>query len=483
MAVDVVDFVGAAGGVAHGGGVQFRLAQIAPYALDALLAQAFIDIPQPVAAPRAEDVDQARVAEEEIVRQRLAIRPCAEDFFIDGFLPAARRVDDERLRDHHRLHALFLEVGDHAGRVGKVVLVPGQVAHGALDLLAEPVQVHHDGVERDVVQGELVDGFARLGLGVVTEAHGEVAEGPPRWQRLLAGQAGVVAHHVLPGVAGHHLVGLAAADGFPGQAVVLPAVEIEVAGLGVVEVERVQLGRHGDRHAVVQLLRRGAVAVVGLVVQGKTVAAPVHAHCARAGAVQRLIGVERKFDGVQFARFSLVDVLAAGGHVVAHLEEAALFRHQRLTLVGIADTQRRLGDGDRDAGRGVFDAIPLVLYRGLDCRWRQHDRVRGRIERFAGGDEGGLHDGGGVGLDHVAAIAGADVELAAGGHHRLESTLGSGRRGQRQDDQRYTGGELEEGNAYHVCVVSRRFVVWLHLTAKIGSEMAVCRYFTREKFI
>jgi hypothetical protein len=42
-------------------------------------------------------------------------------------------------------------------------------------------------------------------------------------------------------------------------------------------------------------------------------AAAVHADCARAGAVQGFVLVEREFDGFQFARCALVDILAAQG--------------------------------------------------------------------------------------------------------------------------------------------------------------------------
>nr|GEU28480.1 hypothetical protein [Tanacetum cinerariifolium] len=417
VAIDVVHLVGAAGGVAHGGGVQLRLAQVAPYACHALLAQPFINIPQPVLARCAKNVDQARVAEEEIVRQRLAVRPRAQDVLVERFLPAARRVDDERLGNDHRLHAALLEVGHHAGGVGKAVLVPCQVAHRALDLLAEPVQVEHDGVERDVVRCKLRNGFARLRFRVIAEAHGEVAERPARRQRLPAGQAGVVAHHVLPRVARDHLVSLAPANGFPRQAVGLLAVEIEVAGLGVIEVQRIQFRRHRNRHAVVELLRGGAVAVVGLVVQRKAVAAPVHAHCARAGAVQRFAAVEREFDRFQFARLALVDILAAGGHIVAHLAVAEFFGHQRLALVGVGNAERRLGDGNDDAGCGELDAVAPIGHRGPDRGGRQHHGVRRRVDLLAVGNESGFHDGVRVRLDQVAAVAGADFKLAIAGRH------------------------------------------------------------------
>ncbi|EEF27476.1 conserved hypothetical protein, partial [Ricinus communis] len=376
VAVDVVDLVRRAGGMARGGRMRFRFAQIAPPAGDAARLEVLVDIPEPVARLRLEHVDEARVPEEEIEDERLALRIRREDALLRGVLPALRRRQHERFRDEDGLDALPAEIRHHRFRAGEAVAVPREVAHRALDGLAEPVQVEHDGIQRDAVRDEFFHDGARLAFRVVAEAAREIAERPARRQRLAARQAGRFVHQLRPVVTRDHLVRLAAAHHFVAQGAVLAAVEIEPAGPRIVEVDRVLVRRHGHRDAIAHLVRAVAEPVRRPVVQAEAVAAPVHADGARPGAVQRLVALEREFDAFQFPRMAV----------------ALLLGDERPALVGVADAQRRFVHRDRDAVRDELDAPVRFPDRRLRLAGLQHDGVRGRIERLAARHEARLDD-------------------------------------------------------------------------------------------
>jgi hypothetical protein len=85
--------------------------------------------------------------------------------------------------------------------------------------------------------------------------------------------------------------------------------------------------------------------------------------------------------------------------------------------------------------------------------------VRRRVGLFAAGDEGGFDDAGRVGLDQVAAIAGADFQLAVG-TKTWPATTASGNAAASLAKELLIMWIM-------VSVVVLIFVVWLHLAAKL----------------
>ena len=275
-------------------GVHLGLAEVAPGRRRALLEQHAVRLPEPVARGLVEDVDEAGIAEIEIERLRYARDIERQRGLVDRVLPAFRRRQDKRLGDRDRAYAVFGKVADHVFRRRERVAVPVELAHVALDVRAEPVDVEDDGIERHVGALEAPHDVARLFLGAIAETRREIAERPARRQRLAAGDAGERLDQCRIGVAGRDNVRRAARDGLELQHVLLGARDVEPAARRVVERDDVALARQYRRQAVVHLPRLGRVAVVRLVVKRHALAAPVHAEHALAAAENFLFVVEPK---------------------------------------------------------------------------------------------------------------------------------------------------------------------------------------------
>ncbi len=338
--------------------VHLGLAEVAPGRGHALLEQHFVGLPEPVGRVLVKHVDETGVAEVEIEAARFAGRRPGKHVLLYGVVPAFRGAQDERLGDRDRLDAVRGEIGDHVFGRRPGLAVPVEVAHVALDVRAEPVDVENDGIERDLLVFEALYDVARLLLGVITEARGEVAEGPARRQRLPAGRVRVVADQLGVGAARDDDVRRAAPDSLELQHVFLGVADVEPAARRIVEDDHVLVRRHDGRQAVIHLLRCGRVAVARLVVQRHALAAPVHAHDALAAAEDLLAILEREAETAQ--------------RVVGEI--AVLLLDERLTVTEVGHAYRRLVD---DGG----DAVDLEGDRGVGRRHRGREFIVLRRQR------------------------------------------------------------------------------------------------------
>ena len=301
MPVSVVDLIGRRihAGIGHAvqsiGGMHLRLPEVAPGAGDSLLEQPLVEPPEPAPAVLVENVDEPGVAEKEIETARLARDASRERIVVDRVLPVGRTGEHEGFRDRDRAYAVPRKIPDHPFRVRKRVAVPVEVAHVALYLRTEPVEIENDGIQRDVLAAKPVYDVARLFLGPVAETRREVTECPAWRQRLPAGDIGVIGDELRVAAAGNDDVGGPPGHGLEFQHVRLGGADIEPAVRGVVEDDDVPVARQHGRQAVIHLVfvfRR--IAIGRPVVERHAAPAPIHAEYSLTAAEQFLAVVERK---------------------------------------------------------------------------------------------------------------------------------------------------------------------------------------------
>src|SRR5690606_4569156 len=97
-------------------------------------------------------------------------------------------------------------IGNHFFEVGEAVAEDFQIAHGSLDVFAEPVEIENDGIDGDFFVAKFFDGSLGVLLRMITETTGEISERPSRWQRLTASEQSIMGNQFLPGIGGDDLI-------------------------------------------------------------------------------------------------------------------------------------------------------------------------------------------------------------------------------------------------------------------------------------
>ena len=219
----------------------------------------------------------------------------------------------------------------------------------ALDIGAKPIDVEYHSVKRDIFVPESPHDVASFFFAVVTEARGEITEGPAWRKRLPARDVGVIADKRRVRVPCDDDIRAAARHGFELQDVFLGVPDVEPATCRVVEHKHVLVRRHDDGQAVVHLLRLGRVSIARLVVERQAVAPAVHAEHALTAAEYFLAIFQREAKATR--RFV--------GKV------AVLLGDERLIIAIERHAHGRLVDDRLDA-----------FYRERDARLRFFNRAR-----------------------------------------------------------------------------------------------------------